>query len=244
VSRRSTLAEKPRVFISHSTTDDPAFIPVLNDLVAALGKDFAVLIDQDLQPGTSWRHTLNTWIGACDAAVLLLTEKALLSEFVAYEVSILTYRENHVPDRKCKVIPVFFPPVDYKAVQAAKGFGPAQINEVQAVIAAATQDMIQRVQAGLADVTCSVTPLDEQEIFLETLFSSPGFPPAKVQQALTQLGVPLFGWDANPSRSLALALLSRGLDKPTLKRIDELRGYIRDKESLEQLFEIVATSWT
>ena len=243
MSRRAELGEKPRVFISHSATGDAATLATLHQLRTRLDGDFSVLVDQDLQPGTSWRHTLNTWIGACDAAVLLLTEKALLSDFVAYEVGILTYRENHAGDKKCKVIPVFLPPVDYKAVQAAKGFGPAQLNETQAVIAKTTEEQIQKIEAALVGVKCGITPLDDQEIFLENLFSSPSFPLAKVEQALSQLGVTLDGWDVNPCRSLALAFLSRGLDKSTLKRIDELRGYIKDGESLEALFEIVATSW-
>lgn len=250
MSRRADGGEKPRVFISHSAIDDPPASALLPELQRALEPDYAVLVDRDLKPGSGWRQSLNTWMGACDASVVLLTEKALRSEFVAYEVSILTYRAKYVPDKKCKVIPVFMHPVDARRVQAAMGFGPGQISETEAIKGAhangtpkTQEEIIAEVAGNLAGIMCADTPLDEQEIFLENLFSSPGFPPPKVEQALKSLGVRLDGWNVNPFRSLALALLSRGLDDTASRVIDQMRGYVRNPEDLRLLFDLVALSW-
>ena len=98
---------KPRVFISHSAREDAEALELLDALSAALEEEFAVRVDKDhLKLGDNWRNTLNTWIGGCDAAIVLLSSKALKSAFVAYEASILTFRPN------LTVIPVFLSGVE------------------------------------------------------------------------------------------------------------------------------------
>lgn len=109
-----------RVFVSHSARTDPDARQLLDELRAGLEavKDednhqrFAVLIDKDdLDPGMLWRQTLNTWIGSCDVAIVLLTQTALTSDYVQYETTVLRYREVSVPEHKCTVMPVLIHPV-------------------------------------------------------------------------------------------------------------------------------------
>src|SRR3954453_20164733 len=89
------LKQLPRVFISHS-----AGIGGSGDFLEALSgalrkKRCPVVVDRDdLDLGTTWRSTINTWIGGCDVAIVLLSPAALESAFVAYEASILTYRRQ------------------------------------------------------------------------------------------------------------------------------------------------------
>lgn len=99
-----------RVFISHSARDDDNATKLLNELRAGLeavkdadgNQKFAVLIDKDnLELGVLWRQTLNTWIGGCDVAIALLTEKALNSDYVLYETTVLRYRETST-NNKCE----------------------------------------------------------------------------------------------------------------------------------------------
>src|SRR5215831_9231472 len=116
---------KPRVFISHSAKGEPEVMALLDDLRRALEEDgkFAVLIDKDnLELGDRWRHTLNTWIGGCDIAIVLLTEKALRSIYVQYEVNVLTYRESSLPQQKCTLIPIFLSPVTAAKVRELPEF--------------------------------------------------------------------------------------------------------------------------
>jgi hypothetical protein len=234
---------KPRVFISHSTRDDPDTRPLLDDLRTALQDDFAVLIDKDdLKAGDPWRQTLNTWIGGCDVAIVLLTPKALLSEYVAYEVTILTYREKSLPAQKCTLIPVFLGSVNDKAVREARGFGAAQIAEWQAIVGNPGPELVEQIRQKLAGLRILPSPIEEQELYLENVFRDL-VPRGKIEDALDKLNVELDGWKVEPARSLALALISRGLNAATIDVILSIRAYIRDRERLETMFEIMATSW-
>ena len=234
---------KPRLFISHSARGEPETMGLLDDLRKALDNDFAILIDKDdIKVGDPWRQTLNTWIGGCDAAIVLLTEKALQSEYVAYEVTVLTYREKNLPAYKCTVIPVFIDPVNDEAVRKARGFRASLLAEYQGITAKARDEVVRKVQEALSGLTLLPSPIEEQEIFVENLLRKL-VPESKVTQSLNSLNVDLGGWKVDPFRSLALALLSRGLGDLTSDVILSIRSYIKDRETLETLFEIVATSW-
>lgn len=243
---RSTTGKgmpKPRLFISHSARGEPETMGLLDDLRKALENSFAVLIDKDdIEVGDSWRQTLNTWIGGCDAAIVLLTEKALQSEYVAYEVTVLTYREKNLPAHKCTVIPVFVDPVNDEAVRKTRGFRPSLIAEYQGISAKTRQEIVQKVEKALTGLPLLPSPIEEQEVYIENLLRKL-VPQGKVSQSLDMLNVDLGGWKADPFRSLALALLSRGLDDLTANVILGIRSYIKDRETLETLFEIIATSW-
>jgi hypothetical protein len=172
----------------------------------------------------------------------LLTDKALQSEYVAYEVTVLTYREKNLPAHKCTVIPVFIDPVNDDAVRKARGFRASLIAEYQGINAKARHEIVQKVQTALNGLAILPSPIEEQEIFVENLLRKL-VPQSKVTQSLDTLNVDLGGWNVDPFRSLALALLSRGLDDVTSDIILGIRSYIKDRETLETLFEIVATSW-
>src|ERR1051325_1167621 len=114
-----------RVFISHSATGETETERLRDELSAALRKEFDVRLDKDnLEPGEMWRSKINSWLGGCHAAVVLLTRNALASAFVAYEVSVLTYRRDVI------VIPVFLDDVDDAAVRASR-LSPTVIQERQ-----------------------------------------------------------------------------------------------------------------
>jgi hypothetical protein len=92
---------KPRIFISYSSQETAA-TAVRDALAAALeaSGSYTSLVDViTLEPGDRWRCRINLWLGACDAAVALLSETALASPYVIYENSVLAYRrEVHDPD--------------------------------------------------------------------------------------------------------------------------------------------------
>jgi len=233
---------KPRLFISHSARGDPPALDLLNGLRTALENDYAVLVDKDnLVPGDPWRQTLNTWIGGCDAAIVLVTSKALASPYVAYEVTVLTYRRA-LPDHNCLVVPVFIDPVTDETVRAVRAFEPLQLTELQAVkgkhedIAALVRQRLVPPQAP------AVSPLDAQETWLTDLLTRK-VPEPVVLTALDTFQVELEGWTAEPCRSLALALLSHGLDRLTIDFVLTIRSYLNDRLTLETLFEMLATSW-
>jgi hypothetical protein len=119
---------KPRVFISHSTTRDPETAKLREELSALLHGEFDVRVDkEDLEPGEMWRSRINSWLGGCHAAVALLSPTALKSSYVAYELSVLTFRKDVL------VIPVFLSGVGDAEVRQSP-LAPTVIQERQAIV--------------------------------------------------------------------------------------------------------------
>ncbi|MQY13666.1 hypothetical protein SRB5_38160 [Streptomyces sp. RB5] len=85
-----------KVFISHSTSQDPQTARLRDELAVRLkGRSYDVLLDvQDQRPGQPWRRKLYQWLGECDAAVVLLNEDALVSDWVQREVAVLNWRQS------------------------------------------------------------------------------------------------------------------------------------------------------
>src|SRR5687767_13081718 len=103
---------KPRVFVSHSTAPEPTnederqADATLRSLAAALeSAGYLVQLDrQGLKGGMAWRSVINGWIQTCEAAVLVISDRAMTSDFVAYEASVLGYRRQ--VDAQFRLIPL------------------------------------------------------------------------------------------------------------------------------------------
>src|ERR1700737_1676926 len=102
---------RPRVFISHSAKEQEA-----QTLCRAIAKqldtdDFEVLWDQaNLQTSDAWRPAIDEWIWRCDAAILVLSQAATESRYVAYEAALLRQRWKH--RAQFLMIPICSPRVD------------------------------------------------------------------------------------------------------------------------------------
>jgi len=98
---------KARVFISGSSKE-PKVQEIQTALYAELetsGVLVPLMDRQDLEPGDMWRARINLWVGGCDAAVMLLSPQALQSDWVFYEMALLTYRNETDPG--FLVLPVY-----------------------------------------------------------------------------------------------------------------------------------------
>jgi hypothetical protein len=141
---------KVRVFISHSSKDLAQGGPAPADakelarrerlrhatrvreaIVNALDPErFEVLLDvKRLEPGDEWRAKLHLWLQTCDAAVILLGEDALASDWVRKETTVLLHRRALRDD--LLIIPVLLGDVT-SAVMKERGFD-AEVLEAQAV---------------------------------------------------------------------------------------------------------------
>jgi len=120
---------KPRVFISHSAKEDEAET-LLDKLYEKLtAADYPVLLDKmRLESGKPWRPTLNYGIGGCEAAVILISEAALESNWVAYETSLLAYRRHLEPD--FGLFPVVLSNVNSAKIKASP-LSPSAVTEIQ-----------------------------------------------------------------------------------------------------------------
>jgi hypothetical protein len=234
--------DKPRVFISHSTTKDPEAAAVRDALSAALREKFAVRVDKEhLKLGEGWRHTLNTWIGGCDAAVVLLSKDALESQFVAYEASILTFRHNM---HGLPVVPVYFGVGDAE-VRASQKLKPTNIAEIQSSVSGTdTALMAEQVVAHLAKVTGrDETPIDPQVRHLEELLKPVG-ESLIIHDYLPMLGYISDPWerDDNPHRLLAVEMMSAGING-SRDVLRHMRETLTREKKFDRVFELVATSW-
>jgi hypothetical protein len=100
------MGRRYRVFISHSanSVEEPATQDFLDTLCDKLSEypGIDVLVDQrSLQAGDEWCQRLYAWMGLCDAAVVLLSPRAIRREsstWVPREVNLLLWRKALDPD--------------------------------------------------------------------------------------------------------------------------------------------------
>lgn len=144
-----------KLFISHSSrlddvahryTDQDANWRLLGEVVDGLkaryGDAIRILVDRDgLIPGDDWNRELNLWLAECQAAVILVSRRALeRSDWVAKEAAILGWRKSLDPS--FTLIPVTIEG-ESKASDMAQGFfGALDMGRLQAVHSERNADAI------------------------------------------------------------------------------------------------------
>jgi TIR domain-containing protein len=120
-----------RVFVSHSANGDPYAAGVRDAVEARLAAiGHTPLVDRSLiHPGDRWRATLLTWLGTCDAAVILITGQAADSDWVRAECTILGWRAWLNPSMR--IVPVLLDEGASSAVLDHLGLTPVAVREIQ-----------------------------------------------------------------------------------------------------------------
>ena len=147
---------RPAIFISHSAHEPEAAqaLDALHALLEAQG--FTVLLDRRrLAGGDAWETEIRHWLDVCHGAVILLSPRALTSNWVHTETSILLQRAQRAS--AFPVIPLTVAGVDSGAVAAsalhssgvpalqAAAWEPGAT--VPAVVAAAFAGLLREAQA-------------------------------------------------------------------------------------------------
>ena len=94
VTTTSDANRRPSVFISHSG-DEGVVAAVLDQLVIGLKEaGFEPLLDRMIGAGANFHHDVGRWVDACDAAVIVVSPRALEPEraWVLAEVNQLQYK--------------------------------------------------------------------------------------------------------------------------------------------------------
>lgn len=241
---------KARIFISHSAKEARAQ-EVQAALYTAL-KDSAALVPlmdkRDLEPGDMWRARINLWVGGCDAAVVLLSPKALLSDWVFYEAALLTYRNESDPG--FLVLPVY---VDVTPEEvAASRLHPTAMTSIQNVAGAgrAVAEIVGDVVKELAKAACrGDSPVEKQAKRLAGRLDL--FEKRALEEAAGFLQYDLKPWlPADDARLLlAVQLQSVGMEAaiPALINLQEnLPATLAEPQRekwLQDVVELVASSW-
>jgi len=171
---------KLKLFISHSSrlddlpheyTDEDANWRLLRETCEELKGRYPdtirLLVDQDgLVPGDDWNKELNLWLAECQAAIILVSKRALeRSDWVAKEAAILGWRR--VLDPSFLLIPVTLEGESRPADLADGFWGSLDLNRVQCVHAPRqAQAIVDGLAPRLGDPEalagrCALTPLDQ-----------------------------------------------------------------------------------
>jgi hypothetical protein len=226
-----------RVFVSHSSQEDQAVLTAIADAIKARN-NFSLLMDTELlDAGDPWRARINLWLGGCDAAVLVLSEKALESPWVVYEASVLSYRNR---GGNFLIIPVLLRDPQGKLLSDRR-LDAQHIKETQAIISDDVAAIAQRVVAALPEHGGD-RPIDaivkQFSVILDTV------PAALLQKAADKLHTQL-PWE--PGEDPAGVFVEKLLGAPTRQAAAALfqlsSHFKKDSDRMEEMVNLVAASW-
>ena len=232
-----------RVFVSHSSEEDKGVLDAIAAAFRQRPADFTLLMDtEELKPGDAWRARINLWLGACDAAVLVLSEQALTKPWVLYEAAILSYRNR---GGKFLIVPVLLNDPDGKLLKDRRLDAP-HISEIQAIRLADPAAIADAVIQSLAGYQSQVArPIDPAVSHVLTVLA--GLPEHLLQQASDCLKLKL-PWepDAKPLVAFAERLLGASIDEAIdallvvfdFVSINDPKG-----KKVKALVDLIAASW-
>lgn len=237
----------PAVFISHSTvreTEDP----YLSAMIAALKADdrYRVLFDREgLRPSDDWALKIVNWLAACHAAVVILSERALASDYVKFEVGNLFARwsrQRHVPGNQdefvmCTVVPHG---VDQDA-RTNDFYRTIGIPQQQRILAASPEDAVRRVLERLEPLRQRVelppTPIDSLLLRIEVLLSD-------LDARLLRLGLAALQLNPGDADALPRQLAEGLIFSPLARAVAALQAMQpMPKHSVWDLYRLIAPSW-
>lgn len=198
-----------------------------------------------MRPGDAWRARINLWLGSCDAAVLVLSNDALKSSYVAFETNVLGYR--WACDHTFRIVPVLVDVTPEHVAESA--LNPSQVSEWQAAVNAAGQPsaaVAEAVEHALRNVVAAASRPIER---LARVVGSK-LPALRDDKSLRDLADLLkidLQWEphASPLVLLAMQLLGSGM---SLECASALRMLIQDvrefpRERIQDIVELIACAW-
>lgn len=233
---------RPRIFISHSSKE-PTAEQFRDKLAERLReKKYRVLLDKDdIALSRDWRSTINTWIGGCDAAVLLLSQAALKSRYVAYEASLLSYRHTQEQGR-FKLIPVYLAPVTEKEI-ADSPLGTTGVADVEAIqggvpLEEAIEHILQYLEAHVPSPSVAEWHARRLCGLIKNVDT------VDLETAAERMGKDLEPWlpGLELPMQVALRLMAAGLDIAT-NGVRAFRSRLPKDSPLEEVMMLIATSW-
>lgn len=240
---------KPLVFISHSARRDKHAMGVLKKITQQLKQDgFDVWWDEErLKGGDDWRQEINMWLGLCDCAVILFSEKALDSPWVLKEATNLIWRRSL--DDNFVVLPVLLKGVTRADLQA-EDYSPLAINEIQATPRDTPTRIATKVSQTLAPLKQAANLASPwrrlEDVIVFSLRDIEIKLPSALIQAASSLGADFGLWQPNPrpsySERLARILLQSDLSAAA-KALKVLAPLFPDKKTAYRLIDILTIFW-
>ncbi len=226
-----------RVFVSHSSQDDQAVLTAIADAIKARS-NLSLLMDTELlDAGDPWRARINLWLGGCDAAVLVLSEKALESPWVVYEASVLSYRNR---GGNFLIIPVLLRDPQGKLLSDFR-LDAQHVKETQAIISDDVAAIAQRVVDALPEHGGD-RPIDRTIDQFRTILNT--VPATLLQKAADKLHTPLPWEPGEDSISVFVEKLVGAATAEAAAALFQLSSHFKkDPDRIEEMVNLVAASW-
>lgn len=218
------------VFISHSghAVEEPAtqkFLAALTKAIKAVPGLLPLVDQHDLQAGDAWLQRLYGWMGLCDAAVILLSPRAVLREnsaWVPREANLLLWRKALDPG--FVVIPVLIGGTQRADLQHNPFLPQAGLDDLQMPAdlgdRAKIGQIVKALQAQLAGRLARLA-FDPLRTYVEGCLE--GAPAASVQQVLHQhYGADPWQADVQPHQNLAHKMVRHAVADPVDQAIREV----------------------
>jgi hypothetical protein len=238
----------PVLFVSHSSADRELAGRVVR-LIAERTSCKPIIDQHDLEQGTEWRQQLYQWMAKCQAALLLLTDHAIESNWVLQEATILRARKALEP--KFRAFVVTSPGLRERKPERWRLFEPLQLDELQGLRTEDEQQIADAVNAGLADMAGCETYFDRLTGLIADNLSSFREKVNALDTIAQEMHLGdddwerLFGGD-----SRIVQLIARRLCRGNLSRYRNLRDFLQTlkgvgvpPEALKDLLESIAPYW-
>jgi hypothetical protein len=133
------LERQLRVFVSHSSRseDDRRWLTALIGGMRTGDDAVVVLCDrEEIAPGQRWREVIDHMLAECHAAVVLVTDEAMSSDWVLKEATIVRWRYDIEYDRgnrrpRFVLLPLVRPGLDQDELKRNRLWAPIGIDELQ-----------------------------------------------------------------------------------------------------------------
>lgn len=243
------MGTKYRVFISHSAHHDeePTTQQFLDRLIATLSgnETTELLVDQrHLQAGDEWCQQLYGWMGLCNAAVVLLSPRAIRREnstWVPREVNLLMWRKALDPD--FIVIPVLVGGLRRSEITENPFVADSRLNDINFAQGATEEQQINAIATKVLEKTdqhSHRTAFDPIQISVEDSIRryAPG---QALHQALSQhYGDDLWQPFTDVHRSLAVKMVRHSVSPEVDQVIGDVSiGSQPDYFLAARLFEVL-----
>lgn len=240
----------PKLFISHSSKTDEN-VEVLDQVCKALQVDFEVLVDKRIKPSEEWFPCLYEYMNECHAAVILLSNEALESDWVRAEAAILCNRRR-IQD-KFKLILIPLDGLAIEQIDKQPFFKAISITDFQAIRDCQnTIEIITKLSEALLDLKSGKppnTPLEKMTSQIQIILSQiqkkdPDAFLMAFQEGLNRID-PKFGFSTD---NLADALV-RVLLRDPLKIFENIRllfvelSLLIEKGEANKILDIVKGHW-
>jgi hypothetical protein len=239
-----------KLFISHSSHTNEN-LDILDRVCEALQDDFKVLVDKEILPNEEWFPCLYEYMNECHGAVILLSNKALESDWVRAEAAILGNRRRM--NAKFKLILIPLDGLAIEQIDKQSFFKAISITDFQAIRdCQTTAEIITKLSEALQDFKSSKppsTPLEKmtnqvQDVLIQIQKKNPEAFLVALQEGLNKINSEFESSADNLADGLVRVLL-RDPQKifDNIKLLFEELYLLIEKSEANKIMDIVKGHW-